>query len=155
MLTIELVPQTAWYRNVRSNVSPEEWDRLRRIVYQRAGNVCEVCGGRGGRWPVECHEVWRYDDARRIQKLERLIALCPSCHEVKHIGLAHARGNQRRAIAHLAKVNGWSNEDARHYIEACFEQWSRRSQHQWTLDISYLERFSTSLTSDDKPDAPL
>ena len=25
-LTIELVPQTAWYSNVRSNVSKAEWD---------------------------------------------------------------------------------------------------------------------------------
>ncbi|MBV9958377.1 MAG: HNH endonuclease [Acidobacteria bacterium] len=142
LLTIELVPKTCWYTNVRSHVSKEEWDRLRRIVYRAAGNVCEICGGRGKRWPLECHEVWRYDDERYVQKLERLIALCPQCHEVKHIGLAGVRGRQSEALKHLARVNGWSEEDARLYLEVCFEQWSRRSRHEWTLDISYLERFT-------------
>jgi hypothetical protein len=143
LLTIELVPKTCWYSNVRSHVSPEEWDRLRGIIFERAGRVCEICGGRGRKWPVECHEVWHYDDEHHVQKLERLIALCPSCHEVKHIGLAGVRGKQAQALAHLARVNGWSMQDARLYLEACFEQWSRRSSHQWTLDISYLERLET------------
>ncbi|HEY0546478.1 MAG TPA: HNH endonuclease [Pyrinomonadaceae bacterium] len=143
LLTIELVPKTCWYSNVRSHVSKDEWDRLRKIVFGEAGNVCEICGGVGGRWPVECHEVWRYDDETHVQKLERLIALCPACHEVKHIGLAGVRGRQRQALAHLAKVNGWSKEDATLYLEACFEQWSKRSRHEWKLDISYLERFKT------------
>lgn len=143
LLTIELVPKTSWYRNVRSHVSKEEWDRLRGVVYERAGRVCEICGGRGARWPVECHEVWLYDDERHVQKLERMIALCPACHEVKHMGLAGVRGRQAQALRHLAKVNGWSMEDASLYVEACFEEWSRRSRHEWTLDLSYLEQFKT------------
>lgn len=141
LLTIELVPKSSWYRNVRSNVSAAEWERLKRLTRSRAHNVCEVCGGRGRKWPVECHEVFAYDDERHIQKLVRLVALCPSCHEVKHIGLAGVRGNSARARAHLAKVNQWSLDDANHYIEACFEMWSRRSCHEWTLDLSYLEQF--------------
>lgn len=141
LLTIELVPKSSWYRNVRSNVSREEWDRLRKIAASRAGHVCEICGGRGRKWPVECHEVFAYDDEQHIQKLVRLIALCPSCHEVKHIGLASVRGKYYTALSHLARVNNWSTEDARHYVEACFEQWSRRSRHEWKLDLSYLEQF--------------
>ena len=140
LLTIELVPKTSWYRNVRSNVSAADWERLRKMTFSRAGYVCEVCGGRGEKWPVECHEVFAYDDERHVQKLVRLVALCPSCHEVKHIGLAGVRGHSGRAIAHLAKVNGWSAEDAALYIEGCFETWHRRSCHQWTLDLSYLEQ---------------
>ncbi|HEX8098260.1 MAG TPA: HNH endonuclease [Pyrinomonadaceae bacterium] len=141
ILTVELVPQTSWYKNVRSNVTKEEWDRIRRIVFGRAGRVCEVCGGRGPRWPVECHEVFEYDDARHVQRLVRLLALCPACHEVKHIGLAGVRGRRRQAIAHLARVNNWSVADAKLYVEGCFELWHRRSQHSWTLDLSYLEQF--------------
>ena len=67
LLTIELVPRTSWYRNVRSNVSREEWERLKKITFSRAGYVCELCGGRGRKWPVECHEVFEYDDKRYIQ----------------------------------------------------------------------------------------
>ena len=56
-LTVELVPSTCWYTNVRSHVPKAVWDRLRRQVAAEAGDRCEICGGRGRRWPVECHEV--------------------------------------------------------------------------------------------------
>ncbi len=97
-----------------------------------------MIGGRGRRWPVECHEVWHYDDDRKIQRLERLAALCPDCHEVKHAGLASKRGGLSAVIAHLAEANGWSPEDAKLYLEAVFETWAARSRQQWTLDISLL-----------------
>lgn len=144
LLTIELVPQTSWYKNVRSNVSKEEWEKLKKITFSRAGYKCEICGGRGVRWPVECHEIFTYDDENHIQKLVRLMALCPACHEVKHIGLAGLRGVGDLAKAHLAKVNNWSIEDAELYIEGCFELWHRRSCHQWKLDLSLLEKFRIS-----------
>jgi hypothetical protein len=137
-LTVELVPSTCWYTNVRSNVPKAVWDGLRRRVAADAGHRCEVCGGRGRRWPVECHEVWHYDDATRVQRLERPVALCPVCHEVKHAGLASRRGRLEAVVNHLAKVNGWSTADAELYLEAAFEEWAARSRHQWTLDISAL-----------------
>jgi hypothetical protein len=137
-LTVELVPSTCWYTNVRSNVPKAVWDRLRRRVAADAGDRCEICGGRGRRWPVECHEVWDYDDDRKIQRLQRLVALCPACHEVKHAGLASKRGRLSAVVAHLVEVNGWSAEDAEVYLEAVFETWAARSRYQWTLDISLL-----------------
>jgi 5-methylcytosine-specific restriction endonuclease McrA len=141
-LTVELVPSTCWYANVRSNVSQAVWDRLRRRVAAEAGHRCEICGGRGRRWPVECHEAWHYDDATKVQRLERLVALCPACHEVKHPGLASKRGHLPAVIQRLAVVNGWSEDDAAVYLEAVFEQWAARSRHQWRLDISVLaERY--------------
>ena len=141
------MPKTSWYRNVRSNVSSTEWERLKRETFGRAGYVCEVCGGRGEKWPVECHEVFAYDDEQHIQKLVRLVALCPRCHEVKHIGLAGVRGRQAGAVAHLARVNGWSVADAELYVEACFELWHRRSRHQWKLDLSFLEQFGIDVVA--------
>jgi hypothetical protein len=140
LLTVELVPSTCWFKNVRSEVSTEDWDRLKKMTAQAAGYRCEICGGRGPRWPVEAHEIWQYDDAGHVQKLVGLIALCPDCHSVKHIGLARAQGRGGQAIQHLARVNGWSIEDAELYIEAQFEVWSRRSTHEWTLDISWLQQ---------------
>jgi hypothetical protein len=137
-LTVELVPSTCWYTNVRSNVPKAVWDRLRRRVAAEAGRRCEICGGRGRRWPVECHEVWHYDDATRVQRLERLVVLCPACHEVKHAGLASKRGRLDSVVRHLAAVNGWSAEDAELYLESAFETWATRSRHEWTLDISVL-----------------
>ena len=138
-LTVELVPSTCWWSNVRTHVAPEAWERLRRATAAAAGNRCEICGGRGRRHPVECHEVWEYDDTRMVQRLVRLIALCPGCHEVKHVGLAEMRGRRGAALAHLARVNGWSVADADAYIEAAFEQWASRSRHEWILDCTVLE----------------
>lgn len=148
LLTIELVPRTSWYKNVRSHVSREEWERLKKLTAERAGRVCEICHGRGRKWPVECHEIFAYDDVTHVQRLVKLAALCPSCHEVKHLGLAGVRGRRAAAIAHLARVNDWSTADAELYAEGCFELWSRRSNHQWKLDLSYLEQFGISTVKD-------
>ena len=137
-LTIELVPQGQWGSNLRSELPKSEWDSLRGLTYANAGHRCEVCGGKGSRWPVECHEKWEYDNKNKVQRLIGLIALCPSCHEVKHIGRTMAVGNGKRAVAHIMRVNGWSESFALSYIENAFEVWEKRSGEDWTLDISWL-----------------
>ncbi len=137
-LTIELVPKTAWNINVRSEVSKEQWNILRKKTYQSANYKCEICSGKGSKWPVECHEIWSYDENTKIQKLERLIALCPNCHLVKHYGRAEATGDGQKALKHLMKINQWTKHDAELYIEYVFELWMKRSQHKWTLDLSFL-----------------
>lgn len=139
MLTIELVPSTCWYSNLRSELTRAQWDKLRRASYKKAGHLCEICGGKGPKWPVECHEIWDFNDAGKIQTLRGLISLCPRCHEVKHIGLAGKRGRSREASSQLAKVNNWSKAQAQDYINESFEIWSERSNHEWTLDISWVE----------------
>lgn len=138
-LTIELVPRTTWFSNVRSAVRKSEWDRLRRAAYRAAGNRCEVCGGRGSRHPVEAHEVFAYDDIRGVQRLDRLQALCPACHGVKHIGRSMGQGRLAPALRHLARVNGWSRDDANVYTEVQFEVWARRSSREWEVDLDWLE----------------
>lgn len=143
MLTIELVPSTSWYDNLRSLLPKDKWDHLRRACYRKAKYRCEICGGRGPQWPVECHEIWEFDDAQRKQILRGLIALCPQCHAVKHIGLAGLRGKKEEAEAHLAKVNGWTISQAREYIAESFRLWERRSRKEWDVDISWAEQLWT------------
>jgi hypothetical protein len=138
-LTIELVPKTSWYNNVRALTDELGWDRIRRQVYRQADYRCEVCGGRGPEHPVECYEVWRYDDRTRVQLLVRMIALCPACHQVKHIGLANVKGRQARA--HLARVNGWTLGQTDAYIAEAFGVWAQRSQGPWTLDLEGLRPY--------------
>ena len=137
-LTIELVPQTCWFSNVRSEVSATDWDRLRKLTYEDAGNRCQVCGGRGPKWAVECHEIWHYDDQQYAQTLLGLIALCPACHEVKHMGLANVKGRGDIAARHLAKVNGWTRQETDCYVTDQFALWERRSKFQWTLNLEWL-----------------
>ena len=138
-LTIELVPRTCWYANVRSNVTIKEWNNIRKQVYSQAKQKCEICNAKCTK--LECHEIWEYNDKLFIQKLTKMIALCAKCHMVKHIGLAQSKGNLEKALEHLANVNDIGLEDARLYAEVEFEVWSRRSNHKWTLDLSALESY--------------
>ncbi len=139
VLTVELVPATCWFSNARTILTSGEWEVCKRFVRDRSGDRCEVCGGRGPRWPVECHEIWRYDLPSETQILDDLVALCPSCHEVKHIGFAEVRGRQEQALKHLAGVNGWTYLEAATYVTRCFELWRARSTMEWDLDITWLE----------------
>ena len=150
-LSIELVPRTAWWSNVRSNVTRAEWEKCKRMVRARSGDRCEICGGRGRRWPVECHEVWDYDDDRQVQTLVDLIALCPSCHECKHIGRAEETGNGPRAWDHLMKVNGWSRERTMTYRDLVFKIWAIRSTTTWELDVSFLSLLGIEPRVNDRP----
>lgn len=138
-LTIELVPSSCWFSNVRDHVTKAEWDRIRRQAYRGAAYVCQVCGGRGEKWSVECHEVWEYDDKNHVQKLVGVVALCPDCHRVKHIGYASISGFGAAAQAHLAKVNSWDDRTAQSYIASAFSVWQRRSGFDWKLDLSWLQ----------------
>jgi hypothetical protein len=140
-LTVELVPRTCWFSNVRDRVSREDWDRMRSRVYEHAGSRCEVCRGRGSKHPVECHEVWEYDERTAVQRLVRMIALCPACHEVKHMGLAGIKGRGEIAAAHLAEVNGWTAQVTARYIEEAFAVWEARSARTWSLDVSALAAY--------------
>lgn len=139
-LTIELVPHTAWFNNVRSNVAPEIWKKLKKNTAHKAKYRCEICGGRGEKWAVECHEMWNYDDEKHQQTLMGLIALCPSCHEVKHMGHTNLQGKAIEATYHLAKVNGWSYEETINYVKAQFMAWQERSKYDWELDITWLDQ---------------
>lgn len=144
MLTIELVPRSLWFKNLRSELSKKEWDKVRRIAYKHARYECEICGGKGKKWPVEAHEVWAYDDVNKIQKLKGIVALCPLCHKVKHAGLAITKGELDLVLKQLAKVNEWSLSDANYYIESQFELWKKRNKQKWIMDITFLNKYLTN-----------
>lgn len=137
-LEVELVPSTAWGSNLRSVLTGAQWKTCQQFVYAKSGRRCEICGGVGPKWPVECHEIWSYDDDEGLQKLEGLIALCPPCHRTKHAGFAASQGLMVEVLMHLCEVNDWLVEHAELYLEAVFEVWSRRSNQGWDLDCTWL-----------------
>lgn len=139
-LNFELVPDSCWYSNLRSILSPAQWDVVRKEAYARAGGRCSVCGAKVAR--LEAHERWEYDEKNKIQRLADVVALCRSCHEVVHIGRTQLLGNEARAIEHFMKVNGCGYAD---YIKALGEANAahrRRNEiDEWRLDLSYLKKF--------------
>ncbi|MCZ1012040.1 DNA primase [Streptomyces lydicus] len=140
-LFVDLVPRSCWFTNVRSCVARKDWDRLRRMIYGRADNRCEVCGatpGASGKPRLEAHERWDFDEATRTQTLKRLICLCSNCHMVTHFGFAQVRGLEGRAFAHLLKVTGMTERQGRQHVQSAFLTWQQRSTHRWELDLSIL-----------------
>jgi hypothetical protein len=135
-----MVPQTLWGKNLRALLPKEQWDVVRRHAYEAAGNRCRVCGGRGPQWPVEADEAWDYDDETRTQTLKGVIALCPDCHHIRHWGKTSVDGNEEEALQRLMMINGWSREVAEQAVEVAFEQWDRRSRHDWQSDYSWVTR---------------
>jgi 5-methylcytosine-specific restriction endonuclease McrA len=106
-LRVELVPQTCWLSDVKSFMTDHFWRSLSRDIAEENGMRCEVCSDPGRQHAVECHEVWLYDNARRVQTLLRLQALCPMCHRVKHLDRTISNGYGDQACVRLARVNGW------------------------------------------------
>ena len=139
-LTVELVPNSSHYKNVRSMVHPKEWDKLRKMTYRRANYKCEVCTSKGPKWPVECHEEWTYNMKTGIQKLKRLVALCPACHEVKHFGRAQMLGRAEAALKHFCKINKTTKREAHSYLDKAFNLYEERSLHKWTVNINAIKQ---------------
>lgn len=133
-LYVDLVPTSAWSLNARSLLLPGDWKRLRGIVVERAGTRCEVCASPGS---LECHERWLYDDAD-MQRLRRLIALCPPCHRATHFGFAQLHGWDAAGREHLQRVNHWSALECDDHIADAVATWRLRSARPWTLDVSML-----------------
>lgn len=97
------IPYRASGQNLWGFFDRSTWDRVRKTSYSMTGHRCAVCGGRGGfiadkvmgeeerRHGVECHEVWDWNVEDQstgvgVQKLQRLLVLCASCHAVFHAG---------------------------------------------------------------------
>ncbi|MGX8904183.1 DUF5710 domain-containing protein [Streptomyces netropsis] len=153
-LFVDLVPSSCWFTNVRSCVTQQDWERLRRMITRRAGMCCETCGAgedrQAKRW-LEAHERWEYDGTRRVQTLKRLICLCTDCHTVTHFGYAQVRGLEAQAFAHLVKVTRMSPDQARRHVDAAFALWEQRSATIWSLDLSILTGAGITVTP--PPDA--
>lgn len=138
-LTLDLIPASQFYNNVRAIVSKSQWNAIRNSVVSAVYNACEICNIYYD--SLDCHEKWSYDDKKLIQKLEGMMALCKDCHQVKHFGLAEIQGKRTQALAHLMKINNISKIKAESYVKSEFEIWAARSQKSYTLDLSYLENY--------------
>ena len=136
-LTIELVPKTSWYDNMRKVLSKAAWDKIRRETYKKYGNRCGICKAAGR---LSCHEIWQYDDREHQQTLLGFIALCDLCHHVKHIGFAWVLAEQgkldyKKVISHFIKVNRCSNKEFVDHKKAAFELWRKRSMYKWEVNL--------------------
>lgn len=141
-LFVDLIPSTCWFTNVRTCVSPRDWERLRRMVTRRAGHRCEACGAaedRDERRWMEAHERWSYNNKRSVQALRQLVCLCTDCHRVTHCGLAEIQGTADQALRHLMTVNNLDLPQAKRHVAVATDLWRARNLRTWTLDLTNPE----------------
>ena len=141
ILTIELVPATSWYNNLRGILPKEVWDKIRERIYATYNYKCGICGT-GGK--LNCHEIWEYDDKNHVQKLVGFIALCDLCHHVKHIGHAGILASKgkldyQKVVRHFMKVNACNRNTFQKHMKDAFDKWNERSQHEWSIHIGEYE----------------
>lgn len=145
-LEIELVPKSMHGKNVRSRVTLPEWQQVCKVVHREANQDmhCEICGESGLKQnfshPVEVHEQWAFESRTCVQKLIGMVSICPLCHKAKHYGLAQKQGFGEATRKHLMKVNGISSSELDNYIQLAFNIVRERSNHEWSLDLTYLNK---------------
>lgn len=152
-LFVDQIPRSCWFTNVRTCVSPQDWERLRHMITRRAGRRCEACGAGEDRsvqrW-LEAHERWAYDEHASVQTLRRLICLCSDCHLTTHLGYANVTGLADRALAHLREVTGMTDDEIDQHVHDAGELWTRRSARAWELDLGMLTGAGITLARSDK-----
>ena len=136
-LTIELVPSTSWYENMRKVLSRQDWDVLRKKSYTDGGHRCAVCGASGR---LNCHEVWEFNDKVKVQTLKGFTALCDMCHHVKHIGFAGILAREGKLDMgdvenHFCQVNGCDYSDYVTHSDKAWKLWEKRSKYNWKIEL--------------------
>ena len=132
-LSFQLVPETAWYCNLRS-VLPN-WTEISKKV--RKPGICAVCGEKTKK--LDAHEVWSYNDETHKQLLKEIISVCKACHNAIHIGHASVTGKFVEAIEQYKKVNNLSYDVIRNDYDAACHVWTIRSGYQWNISIDQIK----------------
>ena len=135
-LTIELVPSN-WGINLANMLKEKKWNEIRKKMLDKYENKCAICGS------VErlcCHEKWKYDDQRHIQKLTGFIILCSLCHGVKHIGRTEGLAKKGKLdyeiyVKHFMKVNNCDRSTFEKHRNAAFKEWEERRKYTWNMDF--------------------
>ena len=134
------VPDSCWYSNLRAHLPAKVWDLIRKDAYAKANGRCMICNRPVKR--LEAHEDWSYDEVNHIQKLERVVAICHSCHSVIHIGRTQLLGDEDKAIAHFCKVNECNYSDYRRALRIANEKHRRLNEvSEWKLEVSVIAKF--------------
>ncbi len=122
------------------------WDRVRKKTYADAKHCCEICGVHPDR--LDCHEVWDYDDDNHVQRLVRLIALCPLCHGVKHFArsrIYRTKEQIEELARHFMTVNDCGPRTLVDHYDSEMAKWKARSAHaEWKADWGEYARLAAS-----------
>lgn len=142
VLKISMVPEPLWQQNLRNKLGQTQWRKLRRLILEQRGTICEVCGSNseGRRY---LHEAWAYDITQEngsaaVAKLRELKILCWLCHAVEHFGrtsqiAASGYADLEDVIAHAMVINRITRKQ--------FERHANRARNKWDK-LGWLPRWT-------------
>ena len=131
-LAFEPVPWESRRNTLANLLPPDQWNAIRRSAYRRGGYRCEACG-RSDR--LHCHEVWHFNHSTGCQCLAGLQALCPLCHDTKHITFTHDEYRVRELLQHFAAVNRLTPEEAGACLEDARNLQRALDSRQWRVSF--------------------
>ncbi len=124
-LTLELVPDICKLQSLERFLTSKAWNMLRKQTLEECHEQCAICGASAPP-SLHCHEQWGYDDETHIQRLVRLIMLCPMCHHTKHMS-AHGSVTPEELVQHFIKMNDCSRQEFDTYYQQCSEERTQRT----------------------------
>jgi len=127
-LEIQPIPVSTWGVSLSNRLDKKEWDKLRHKTYFNADYTCEICGET--QLPLHCHEIWVFDDKKRIQKLFKLECCCKTCHDVHHLGrskMVYKPDYVKKLISHWCTINKKSLQQFLLYEREVFRQNKKRA----------------------------
>jgi hypothetical protein len=99
-----LIPRPLWGVNAHTLVSEECWQKIRRDTFLRDQNRCVICEQQK---PLECHEIFSFDDDHGVAVLVRMESRCADCHACNHLGRLQKRNPAafKRALKYIGTIN--------------------------------------------------
>lgn len=141
----DLIPYTSWGSSLSNMLTRDSWNALRVPLIRGHCNVCELCGIRLN--SLEVHELWSFEPPKKvpkgmmafgIQRLDRLLALCPDCHRCFHLGRETSKGTIETTLLRLGGINNWSPTEVKAYSDELFRRWEQNSKINWVLDLANI-----------------
>jgi len=151
------IPEQMYFKNCRSMLTVDSWNKIRKIVLKRDNYTCQCCGSKIN---LEVHEIFKvYPEKYNILKyaikyiqkdiytyfrLTQIVTLCKLCHQSVHIKRAYVKndGSLQDCINHLAKIFKISKEDVDRYINKfVFNSYNLKNRYKhyiFKLDLEYL-----------------
>lgn len=144
-LKLHLIPQTSFYYNLRSYLGRTQWSKLSRRIREKHNYKCQYCGfveDRINKKYTNLHEIWKFDEKNKIQKLIGFECICSDCHNIHHWGFSKFKGlNLEYLIKHACRVNNCTPQQFKKHIEKEKEIWYRRSQIKWKIELGDWKNF--------------
>jgi hypothetical protein len=129
-----LVPRPLWGINAHDLLDRDSWQCMRHDTFSRDNFHCFICEQKR---PLECHEVFSYDDVTGTATLVRLESRCADCHACNHLGrlLKRNRDGFKKALKRIGALNRLNPPEVISLVEQAFQVHKTRTRP-WQMKVA-------------------